>query len=141
MKSCVVDASVIAAAFFQEQEADQAGKIVTGGATLWAPDLIYAELANVIWKRLGRNEINAGEAEQLLGDFLNLPLNVAPSEGLARVALRLAIQTRRTVYDCLYLALAVREKTVMVTGDRRLVNALAGGPLDSHVIWVGDVGR
>jgi hypothetical protein len=32
----------------------------------------------------------------------------------------------RTVYDALYLALAIRLKTHLITGDERLVNALAG---------------
>jgi predicted nucleic acid-binding protein len=44
----------------------------------------------------------------------------------------------RTVYDCLYLALAVKTKSVMITGDKRLVSALADGPLAKHVVWIGD---
>ena len=47
------------------------------------------------------------------------------------------MRTSRTVYDCLYVALAVQIKSVMVTNDRRLVNALAGGPLKDHVAWLG----
>ena len=137
MKSRVVDASVVAAAFFNESHAEPARKLLAGGGSLLAPDLIYGELANVIWKRHGRKEIDAAEAGALLKDFLNLPLRIASSAGLVDVALRLAIQTRRTVYDCLYLALAIREKSVMVTGDRRLANALAGGPLTSHIAWIG----
>ena len=47
------------------------------------------------------------------------------------------MRTGRTVYDCLYLALAVQTKTAMVSADRRLVNALASGPLKEHVAWLG----
>ena len=50
----------------------------------------------------------------------------------------MALETGRTVYDCLYLALAVRCKGVLVSGDRRLVNALARGPLGKHVAWIGE---
>jgi predicted nucleic acid-binding protein len=137
MKSRVVDASVVAAAIFQEPHAERARKLLSGGGPLLAPDLIYGELTNVIWKRWVRREIDAEEAEQLLKDFLRLPLQVAPSASLVDIALQLAIQTRRSVYDCLYLALAVREKTVMVSGDRRLVNSLARGPLADYVTWIG----
>jgi predicted nucleic acid-binding protein len=138
MKSRVVDASVVAAAFFHESHAEPARKLLVGGDPLLAPDLIYAELANVIWKRWSRSEIDAGEASLLLEDFLLLPLQIAPSAGLVDIALQLAIQTRRTVYDCLYLALAMRNKTVMVTGDRRLMNALGGSPLAAHIAWIGE---
>jgi predicted nucleic acid-binding protein len=58
---------------------------------------------------------------------------------LAPEALDLAIRFDRSVYDCLYLALAVRTKSVMVTADHRLANALAGGPLGKHVAWIGGV--
>jgi predicted nucleic acid-binding protein len=134
MKARVVDASVIAAAMFQEQHAASARKILENGETLLAPDLIFSEIANVIWKRFIRNEINANEADQLLEDFLKLPLHIVFSSGLVDSALRLAIQTRSTVYDCLYLALAIREKTEMVSAEQRLANALSAGPLAGFIV-------
>jgi predicted nucleic acid-binding protein len=137
MKVCVVDASVVAAAFFQEVDAKAAGALLASEAELHAPDLIYAEFANVVWKRYGRREVDEQEAEDLLADFQRLPLRITPCSELAAVALPLALRTGRTVYDCLYLALAVRLKAVMVSSDRRLVNALARGPLGKHVAWVG----
>ena len=48
------------------------------------------------------------------------------------------MRTGRTVYDCLYLALAIRTKSVMHSSDKRLVNALASGPLKKHLAWIGD---
>ncbi len=137
MNSRVIDASVVAAAFFPEPHAEPARKLLSSGDTFLAPDLIYGELANVIWKRWRRKEIDAADAQQLLDDFLILPLRIAPSAELVELALRLAIETNRSVYDCLYLALAMRDKTVMISGDRRLVNALAGSPLAKHIAWIG----
>ena len=40
-------------------------------------------------------------------------------------ALRIAFAYDRAVYDCLYVALAVRSKSQMITADERLANALA----------------
>lgn len=137
MKRLVVDASVLAAAFFPEKHTAAARTVLLSDHELCAPDLIYAEVANVIWKRYRRKEINAEEASGLLTDILDLPLEITPSEQLVGPALQLALRTGRTVYDCLYVALAVQEKTVMVSDDQRLVNALAGGPLEAHVMWVG----
>ena len=138
MKPCVLDASVVAAAFFQDEQADAAGPLLASERKLHAPDLIYPEVANVIWKRHQRGEINGDEAGQLLADVLRLPLQIAPSDALVDAALQLALRTAQTVYDCLYLALAVKNKTVLVSGDRRLVNALAGSPLEEHVAWIGE---
>jgi predicted nucleic acid-binding protein len=107
---------------------------------LQAPDLIYAELGNVIWKRHGRGEVDNDEAGRLLTDLRRLPLQTTPCGDLVEAGLELALRTGRSVYDCLYLALAVRGKSVMVTADRRLVNALAGTPLASHVSWIGSAG-
>jgi predicted nucleic acid-binding protein len=136
--SCVVDASVVAVAFFHEQHAETCRSILMSGRELHAPDLIHAGIANVIWKRCRRDEIDTAEAAGLLKDILRLPLLISPSEGLAPAALQLALRTDRTVYDCLYLALAVRQDTVMVTGDPRLANAVSGSPLEQYVAWVGE---
>ena len=134
----IVDASVVAAAFFREQYAAAARAVLTGGDELHAPDLIHAELANVIWKRHGRGEIDDAEARELLADILRLPLQITPSVELVEPALELALRTRRTVYDCLYLALAVRTSSTMITADKRLTNALSASPLAKHVAWVGE---
>jgi len=137
MKPLVVDASVIAAAFFPEKHPEAARTLLLSENNLCAPDLIYAEVANVIWKRHGRGEIDRDEAIGLLTDVLELPLEITPSEQLATAALELALRTGRTAYDCLYVALAVQKKTTVVSDDRRLVNALADGPLKDHVTWLG----
>lgn len=137
MKPYILDASVAAAAFFQEEHADRAGKLLVGRHALHAPDLIYAELANVIWKRSIRGEIDEKEAAGLLADLGSLPLRITPCGDLVDAALELALRTGRSVYGCLYLALAVKADSVMVTADQRLVNALAGTPVAKHVAWIG----
>jgi predicted nucleic acid-binding protein len=137
MKPLVVDASVVAAAFFTEKHTKAAQAVLLSRETLCAPDLIYAEIANVIWKRHSRGEIDKKEATDLLADVLALPLDITPSEQLITAALELALRTGRTAYDCLYVALAVQKETVVFSGDQRLVNALARGPLKDHIALLG----
>ena len=124
---CVVDASVVAGAFFPDKHADACRSLLSSGRELHAPDLVYAETANVIWKRRRRGEIDEQEAAGLLTDILRLPLRTTASGSLVETALALALRTDRTVYDCLYLALALQEEAVMVSCDKRLANALSGG--------------
>jgi predicted nucleic acid-binding protein len=140
MKAVVVDASVIAAALFPEPYNTEANALLVSGSSLHAPDLVYAELGNVIWKRRSRGEISEEYAADLLSDVMRLPLEITPSRPLVCDALELAMRTGRTAYECLYLALAVRTKTVMVSNDRRFVNALAGGPFKEQIVWLGAVG-
>ncbi len=137
MKAQVIDAGVVAAAFFQEKHAAPAQALLTSGQELCAPDLIIAELGNVVWKRCARGEIDKAEAADLLRDVLQLPLNLTPSKELAPEALELAIRTGCTVYDCLYLALAVKTQSVMLTTDRRLVRSLAETPLAESIVCLG----
>ncbi len=139
MKRCVVDTSVVAAAFFPEPHAKAARRLLASGAELHAPDLVWAELGNVVWKRQRRREIDESEAVDLIRDMLTLPLSITPGEVLLDPALRLAMRTGRTVYDCLYLALAVDQRTRLMTSDRRFVNALCDTPLERHVTWIGDL--
>jgi len=51
----------------------------------------------------------------------------------------LADRAGRTVYDCMYLALAVQLGGRMVTADERFVNGLANGPWANYVIRLHDV--
>ncbi len=139
MKTLIIDASVVAAAFFAEEHATIARKILSGAATLCAPDFITVEVASVIWKRHRRGEMESNEAMDLLADADGLPLMKTPASDLTDSALQLAMRTDRSIYDCLYLALAVRASGVMITADKRLVHAVAASPLKNHIAFLGDM--
>ena len=111
--------------------------LLVSGRKLHAPDLVDAETGNVIWKRRRRGEITEEEAAELLADVLRLPLQITASNALVDAALRLALATHRTVNDCLYLALAVQTRSVLITDDQRLAHAVADNPLADHVAWIG----
>jgi predicted nucleic acid-binding protein len=49
-------------------------------------------------------------------------------------ALKIALVHDRSVYDCLYVALAIQFKVQMITADERLANALAAR---FPVKWLG----
>jgi hypothetical protein len=62
-----------------------------------------------------------------------------PEAPLLPAAFDLADRLQRTVYDCLYLALAIPLGAKMVTADLRLYNALRGTPEASYLCWIEDV--
>jgi predicted nucleic acid-binding protein len=100
---------------------------------LLVPDLIWSEVGNVAWKRVRRDEITPDEAGQLIADLTRMPLDVAPTQELLGPALELAIAIDRTVYDCMYLALAIDRKCRLATADKRFVNSLDPTPFAKHV--------
>ena len=129
----VVDASVVVKLLLDEEGTDRARTLFDRDATLMAPDFLLLEVANVLWKRTIRREMAAEKAAEGLSHAASLPLALTSTPSLVTAAIELAIALSRTVYDCSYLALALRHDCPMVTADARLVNALADGPLERHI--------
>ncbi len=134
----VVDASVAVKWFIPERHADVAVKLLVAGNRLLAPDLICAEFASVIWKYHRKGLLKPDEAAEILHRFLMSPLEIHPSANLMGHTLELALRLRRSVYDCLYIALALREGCGMLTADERLVNALQSSGSKIDVRLLGD---
>lgn len=133
MTMYVVDASVAAKWFFPEEHSEYARRLLARRHTLFAPDLIWAELGDITWKRRRRGELESDEAAQLLADLIRLPLQILPSQALVAPALELAVATDRTVYDCLYLAAAIGRKCRLVTANERFVNSLSSTAFAKHI--------
>ena len=95
-----------------------------GTYELLAPDLFPTEIANALIVAERGKRIAPGEAELLLAQALkSLPVIVDAVPLLPR-ALEIAKRYQRSVYDCLYVALAELEQCEFVTADMKLVNAL-----------------
>ncbi len=128
MSAFVVDASVVIKWFVPEIHSDAARRLLDGPHEFVAPDLLFAETANTIWKKVRRGELTAEHGQRLVADIGRIAVDSIPSRLLAEDAHALAHATGRTVYDSLYLALAVRLDTRMITADERLVSAVAAFP-------------
>jgi predicted nucleic acid-binding protein len=135
----VVDASVAVKCFFPEIHGDAALRLLDDDHDLLAPDLIFSEVGNVLWKRVGRKEVTVREASATLEAFVSLPFQIYPSRPLMSLALEIACRSQRSVYDSLYLAVAVLRQCPMVTADRRLHDAFKSGPFSASLLWVRDV--
>lgn len=139
MKLVVVDASVAAKWFLPEADADKARTLLEGRHSLHAPELLWVEVASVVWKYARKRFLSREEAQQIIGHATGFPVERHPVEPLLQDALTLALEHDRTVYDCLYLALAVRESATLVTEDGRLVRSLAGTRLARRVTLLADM--
>lgn len=135
----VVDASIAVKWLLPEIHSAAALRILGGGNELFAPDLIWAEAGNVLWKRVTSGAVSPDNAQALLRDLRRFPITTHPLISLVDSALELAVSFGRTVYDSLYIALALSRQCQLVTADRRLYNSLTRGPLAPTLLWVEDI--
>lgn len=139
MSCFVVDASVAVKWVATEIYSESARRLLGRNYTLLVPDFFFAEVTNVFWKRVLRGEDNADDAKVALEAITSQPLQVYPSLELMFSAFDMAVQTKRAVYDCVYLALAVEFQYQMVTADEKLLNSLQQDPLAASLYWVEDL--
>lgn len=133
----VVDASVAVKWLLPEAYSTEAIALLDSRNRLIAPDLLWIEAGSVLWKQQRRGALSAAETTALVEQIMAMPVEIEPSEALVQPAVELALATGRSVYDCVYVALALMRDAVLVTADERLVNALAGDELGRRVRWIG----
>lgn len=115
--SIVVDASVALKWVLDEPGKTAADALLD--EELIAPALWLLEAGNALWKRARRGEINVTEAKARLLELCNAPITTIAIEDDLPAAADLASMLDHPIYDCLYLAVAIRENTYVVTADRR----------------------
>jgi len=139
MTDLVIDASVAVKWLLPETHQAEARRILTSSYTRSAPDLIWPEVGNVLWKQWRRGDLTADATQEILGHFQRFPVRIEPMRRLVPRALAIAQETTRSVYDCTYLALALERGCQVVTADRRFYDALQGTPYAGAMLWVEDV--
>lgn len=143
MSALVLDASVaIKWAIPSAQETLTAESVrllkrYTGGEINFiVPDVFWAEVGNVLWKGVRQRRWPQAVAESAVSEIRGQNFFTVSSFALLLDAVKIALVHDRSVYDCLYVALAVQFKTEMITADERLANALAAR---LPVKWLGAI--
>jgi predicted nucleic acid-binding protein len=124
----VVDASTVVKWFVPEIHSEAARRLLELPHEYIAPDLLFAETANTIWKKVRRKELTTDEGYHLVADIGRIGVETVSCRALAEDAHALAYATGRTVYDSMYVALAIRLNTRSITADDRLEAALRKVP-------------
>ena len=118
MTDLVIDASVAMKWVIDEPGTQQA--LALRRHRLFAPDLLVAECANVLWKKVRRNELSAEEAQLAARLLERADIELAPMRQFLGAATALAVALDHPAYDCVYLALAESLACDLVTADQGL---------------------
>jgi len=121
--SLIVDASVAIKWFSDELGSSQAEALLQGGEPLFAPDFVLAEIGNGLVKKVRRQVLTHAQAMTAMETAETYFDGLTPTSELIPQAARLALDIGHPLYDCLYLALALRESMPMITTDAKLIEA------------------
>src|SRR5436305_11516087 len=125
MSLYVVDASVAVKLYVPEVHSQKAIRFFSDQHDLIAPDLMLAEFGSIIWKKVSLlGDLTEDEGKRIIASALALPFDYYATTDLLKDAFQIAISTKRTVYDCLYVTLAASQGCQLITDDRRLSAAL-----------------
>lgn len=136
MSLLVVDASVVLKWFVPEEDSDAALRLLERERHFLTPGHLLAETTNAIWKRVRMRHFSVATGYDVVEKIRRtaITFDVVSCRDLAAGAYKLAIAYGRSVYDAMYVALALQRNTRLVTADRRLYNALAAAPdLAPHI--------
>ena len=87
---------------------------------LHAPDLLLAEFANVICKKVRQREIEASPRCIDSLSMLSETITLHPIKDLVERAMLISLEIEHPVYDCLYVACAEEMESRLITADQKL---------------------
>ena len=123
-ETLVIDASVAVKWVIAEDGGEDAVRLRSTFIFI-APELLLPECANILWKKVQRKELEPNEAALAIALIERSGISFQSMQGLSETATRLAIELGHPAYDCIYLALALRQKLRFVTADKRLLATVA----------------
>ncbi len=135
--SRIVDASVLVKMLCEEPGTAQARRLFVAEPDLMAPDLAIAEVFNALWKKTRAGHYSRDQL-QLVSAFLSEMLSKTVAiAALTDRAASLSIAFQHPIYDCIYLALAERERVPLVSADNRLMSIAgqAGIAAEALAAW------
>jgi predicted nucleic acid-binding protein len=132
-----VDASVAIKWFVSEEFSDEAAAWLEDGPDLYVPELFFAEVPNVLWKKVTRGQVDEEDARIAHRSLRDIAFHGVSNQSVAEAAFDLALTLGRSAYDCFYLAVARAFEAPLVTADRRLAVAVRSTEFASRVRWVG----
>lgn len=116
---------------------DWAVRYDRGELSIIVPDLLWIEVASLLWKAVRNSRITKSDATMALVELRERELTTVESTAsLLDTALDIAFLYNTSVYDSIYVALAKKTNRALITADQRLANTFAGS---YPVKWLGAI--
>ena len=126
-KSIVVDSSVLFALFFPEEYSEWSEEMIKEYDEPHVPELVFLETSNAAWKRIivfKQPSDIVLRSLKLLHKFISDMCIVHRDIDYLQRTIELSIELGATIYDSLFLAIAEKYETKVLTVDRKLVETL-----------------
>ena len=124
IETVVIDASVAVKWVITEDGTEQALRLRERYRFV-APELLSAECANILWKKVQRGQATEVLATAGIDILLSSEIELFSMKHLAKSALTLSFQLRHPAYDCFYLSLAQEQNLRFITADARLLRVVS----------------
>lgn len=125
----VIDSSAVIKIIITEEDSNLArqvfSKITEQGEPMLAPNIIFSEVMNGLWKHnVLLKDINRRKLDLARSSFASIynSLELSSQTELAQEAMKLATENRITFYDSLYVALSIKTRSQLFTFDKPLKN-------------------
>ena len=132
----VLDSNVALKWVLPEADSDKALRLraaaQAGLHQLLAPEFFPVEVAHALTRAERKGDIPVGDADAHLLNILSTAPQFHASLAVLRRAVAISSAARIGVYDCVYVALAERERCELVTADDKLVKTL--GPTFPFIV-------
>ena len=131
--SISIDASVAVKTLVEEAGSEQARAVVAAYDMIIAPAHAYAEISEILYRKTVSGVLERLQAQKALKQ-LPIVFTLAPLDMIMAEAFEIACDLRHSVYDCLYVATAIKFATQLATADFRLLRKIVGTRYSGIVI-------
>jgi predicted nucleic acid-binding protein len=124
VRTFVIDASIAIKWVVEESGTPEAVRLL-GRANLVAPDLLIPECANILLKKVQKDELTKEEVLLAARILQTAEIELVPMRTMLEPAVRIAVELNHPAYDCVYLALAIDRDCPFATADEQFVQRLS----------------
>jgi predicted nucleic acid-binding protein len=136
----VADASIIVKALTAEAGSHEALSVLEQADTVAAPMLVYAEVANVLRKKVRGRIISPAQFHESAKHLESAIDRIVPDIELLRDVVQLSETLDHSAYDCFYLAAALKTGSILVSADevflRKCADAGFAGAAMLPIVWL-----
>jgi predicted nucleic acid-binding protein len=134
----VVDVNIVLKWLLEERHSREARLFLDStSVVLLAPAFLLIEAANILSFKVRQKEVESVVARYYLASLTG-KMSFVPDSPLLAQAFAISSAHACSVYDCLYVGLALREDCQFVTADEKLIRML-GNVYPGRLLWLGDV--